>query len=249
MIAVLNADLDAIERWTSKNNLFPNPRKTQAIIFCKQGNITPQSIISFCGESIPLSKEVTNLGLKMDNNMKWTAQVNEVTRKVFSTIRVFRRFAPVLSFPTRRKLMQAVIVPFLTYGDTVYVPGLSAQLKDQLNRSFKAGVRFVYNIRRRESTAGVRETILGRDLMQHFQYRINCFMRGAFYESHPRYILQHVQKSHSQRTSSFHIPRNTTSSRKSVLIHGALSWNGLPLEVKNKPTIVSFKKALDEIIN
>ncbi|KXJ80076.1 hypothetical protein RP20_CCG026802 [Aedes albopictus] len=244
MINVLNEDLKAIEEWTAANNLFPNPGKTQAIIFSKQGSITPQSKISFCGEIIPLSKEINNLGLKMDCNLKWKAQVNDVTKKVFGTLRVFRRFAPVLSIPTRMKLMQAVIVPFLTYGDAVYVPGLSAQLKDQLHRSLRAGIRFVYNIRRRDSTGAVRNTILGRDLMQHYQYRINCFMRGVFYESHPEYILDLLQKCHSGRTSSFIIPRNNTSSRKSVMIAGALSWNALPIEVKNKPTITSFKKAL-----
>lgn len=247
MIDALNADLDAVERWTAANNLFPNPKKTQAIIFCKQGTIAPQSRISFCGEFIPLSLEVTNLGLKMDNNMKWTSQVNDITRKVFGTIKVFRRFAPVLTTSTRRKLMQAVIVPYFTYCDTVYYPGLSAQLKEQLHRCFKAGVRFVFNLRRRDSTAAVRSTILGRELNQHYQFRINCFIRGGFYETHPGYILEHLQKSHAERTRSFQIPRNTTSSRKSILFSGALSWNALPLEIKSKPTISSFKQALNAI--
>lgn len=245
MIEILNADLDAIEHWTTTNNLFPNPRKTQAIIFSKQGDVVPQNEILFCGESIPFSKEVTNLGLKMDNNMKWTAQVNDVTRKVFGTMKVFRRFAPVLSVPTRKKLMQAVIVPFLTYADTVYTPGLSARLTEQLHRCFKAGVRFVFNIRRRNTTAAVRHTILGRDLVQHYQFRINCFMHGAYNDIHPGYILQHLQKSQSERTRSFNIPRNSTSSRKSVLISGALSWNALPPEAKHSPTVSSFKKSLN----
>lgn len=137
-------------------------------VFTKDNNIPPRNRIAFCGEPIDSSDTVINLALRMDRNLNWTGQVNDVPAKVFGTSRTLRRFAPVLITATRKKLVQAIIMPFFTYGDVVYYNGLSMALKEQLNRCFKASVRFVNRIRRRESTAAVRDTILGHDLPQNY---------------------------------------------------------------------------------
>lgn len=118
--------------------------------------MNPNTEIVFCTDVIPVAEKVINLGLHMDRNLRWSAQVNDATAKIFETLHTFRKFSPVLPTATRKKLVQAVVVPFLTYCDVVYYTGLSAAQKEQLNRGFKAAVRFVYNLRKRESTAAVR---------------------------------------------------------------------------------------------
>lgn len=248
LVQSINEDLEAINNWASINRLSPNPKKTQAIIFSKAGTVTPTTAITFCGEIVPLSTNVTNLGLQLDNNLSWTHQVNDVVRKTYNILRTFRRFAPVLSLPTRKKLVQAVIVPVFTYADVVYYPGLAASLKEQLHRCYKSAVRFVFNLRRRDSTAAVRNSILGHDLPFNYQLRICAFMRQAYYNEQPEYILQHLQRGQLERTRCFIIPRHTTSSGKSLLVYGATCWNGLSLELKQKPTISSFKTAMKNLV-
>lgn len=247
LIATINEDLESIQRWARQNSLFPNPKKTQAIVFCKEGSVTPTSEITFCGEHIPLTDYVVNLGLRMDRNMKWKQQVNDVTAKVFGTLRTFRRFAPVLSTQTRKKLVQSVIIPFFTYCDVIYFPGLSAVLREQLNRGFKAAVRFVYGLRRRESTAEVRNTILGHDLDTNYRNRINCFIRQGYSGTLPGYLQQHLRRGQLVRARAFVIPHHTTTEKKSVLITGPLYWNQLPLITRQQPTIDGFKAALSAI--
>lgn len=247
LIAKVNSDLRVIESWARRNALFPNPKKTQSIIFCKEGTVIPSVDIVFCSVAIKVDEKVVNLGLHMDKNLRWTAQVKDVTAKIFGTLHTFRKFAPVLQTATRKKLVQAVLVPFLTYCDVVYYPGLSVALKEQLNRCFKAAVRFVYGMRRRESTAAVRNTVLGHDLETNYQHRIFCFMRQGYTGNQPEYLQQHLQRGQLDRTRNFIIPRHTTSERKSVLVAGAIAWNGLPLAVKQQPTISAFKTALREL--
>lgn len=244
LVTSVNEDLQRIERWAKSNYLHPNPNKTQAIIFCK-GNptlLTPD--IMFCGEKIELSDCVVNLGLKMDRNLKWTNQVNDVTCRVFNTLRTFRRFSPVLSVATRKKLVQSVIVPFFTYADVVYHAGLSAALKEQLQRCFKAAVRFTYNIRRRESTGAVINTILGHNLATNYHHRTCCFLRQGFDQKLPGYLQQHLQRGQQERARSFVVPRHSNSMRKSVLVAGAIKWNQLPLATRQSNTIAQFKLAL-----
>lgn len=240
----VNEDLAAIADWARVNQLFPNPKKTQAIVFNKTGTVTPQENIVFCDSIIPLSSQVINLGLHMDCNLTWKAQVNDVVRKVYHTLRTFRRFGSVLSLQTRRKLVQAVIVPFFTYCDTVYFPGLSAALREQLHRGFKSALRFVHNLRRRDTTVALRNSIMGHDLPDNYQLRVCCFMKKAFEGTLPDYIMQHLQRGRQERTAGFIIPRHTTSSGKSVLVHGASCWNSLPMAIKREARFNPFKRAV-----
>lgn len=226
----------------------PIRKKTQAIIFTKAGTIIPHNSIVFCREIIPISNKVTNLGLQLDNNLSWNHQVNEVIMRSYNILRTFRRFAPVLSMPTRRKLVQSVIMPIFMYCDAVYYPGITANLKDRLHRCFKSTLRFVHGLRRRDSTQTVRSSILGHDLPSNYRLRICCFMRQAYFDQLPNYIMEHMQHGRQERTRSFIVPRHTTSSGKSLLIHGASCWNGVPHAAKMKPTLTSFKTALRRLV-
>lgn len=107
LIATVNEDLSTIERWARLNSLYPNPLKTQAIIFSRN-SVEPRDRIVFCGEPILFADTVINLGLRMDKHMTWTGQVNDVTARVFGTLRTFRRFTPVLSISTRKKLHSTI---------------------------------------------------------------------------------------------------------------------------------------------
>lgn len=168
--------------------------------------------------------------------------------KTYNVLRTFRRFGSVLSTQTRLKLVQAVVMPIFSYGDIIYTPGMSAALKGQLHRCFKSAVRFVYGLRRRDTTAAVRDNILGVDLPSNQRLRICCFMRQAYHGSLPEYIQQHVQRGQLERARCFIIPRHTTSSGKSVLVYGATCWNGLPIEAKTKTTLFSFKSCVKQLV-
>lgn len=244
LVSRINKDLDSIERWAAENNLFPNPKKTQAIVFCKSRQVVPGTHIKFCGEVIALSSKVVNLGLLMDNNLNWTEQTNAITMKAYNILRTFRRFTPVLSQEVRRKLVQAVVTPVFTYCDIIYYPGLSAELKERIHRCFKSSIRFVYKLRRFETTAAVRNTILGHDLPDNYRRRICCFFRQAWDKTLPQYILQHLQRGMMDRTRTFLLPAHTTSKKKSLLIYGISHWNSLPAEVKTKPSLSAFKQSL-----
>lgn len=244
LIGTINMDLEAITRWATENRLHPNPKKTQAIVFSRSGRVVPQSDIVFKGEVVPVAEKVTNLGLEMDSAMSWTHQVNSVVQKAYNTLRTFRRFSGVLSGATKRKLVQAVIVPIFTYGDIVYYSGLTAALKQQLHRCFKSAVRFVYNLRRRDSTAAVRHSILGHDLPDNYNLRTCCFIKRGYDGNLPEYLQEHLVHGQHQRTRSLIVPRHTASSGKSIMIAGVTLWNNLPIEAKMIPTLSSFKSAL-----
>lgn len=89
----------------------------------------------------------------------------DITAKVFGTLQTIRHYVPVLTTTIRRKLVRMVVIPMFSYCDVVFYNCLFAALKQQLYRCCKASLRFVHNIRCRESTAAFRDTILGPDLL------------------------------------------------------------------------------------
>ena len=180
----------------------------------------------------------------MDTNLTWEHQVNDVLQKTYATLRTFRRFGPVLPPETRRKLVHAAVVPFFSYCDVIYYPGLTAALRDRLHRCFKSSIRFVHNLRCRDTTAAVRHTILGHDLPTNYKLRICCFMKQAYEGRLPGYIAQHLRRGQLERASNFIVPRHTTSSGKSLLVHGTSCWNHLPLAIKREARTVAFKRAI-----
>lgn len=139
-------------------------------------------------------------------------------------------------------------MPIFMYGNIVYYPGFSAALKQQLHRCFKTTLRFIHNLRRRDTTAAIRNSILGVDLPSNYWLRICCFMRQAYCGDLPDYIQQHLQRGQLQRTRCFIIPRHSNASGKSVLVYGATCWNGIPLDAKLQPTLASFKTFIKNIV-
>lgn len=200
--------------------------------------------VSFCDETIQFSHKVVNLGLSMDSGLKWTEQVNGTASKVFNVLRTFRRFGPVLRTEVRLKLVQSVIMPIFTYCDSVYFPGLSAAQKETLHKCYKASLRFVYNMRSRTTTVPVRTAIVGQDLPDNYHHRICCFMRQVWFNTVPEYLQQHLPRSQMDRTRNFTMPTNTTTARKSLLNYGVAVWNALPVDIKTKPSVSTFKSAL-----
>lgn len=99
LVGTINEDLASIKEWAKQNRLSPNPNKTQAIVFSKNGTVAPQQNIIFSDTVTRLCSRVTNLGLHMDSKLSWTHQVNDVVMKVFNTLRTFGRFAAALSLP------------------------------------------------------------------------------------------------------------------------------------------------------
>lgn len=167
-----------------------------------------------------------------------------MTRNVYNTLRTFRRFSTVLSTETRRKLAVAVIGPCFLYCDTVYYSGLSGAQKEQLNRAFKSTIRFVFNLKRCDTTAAHRNSIFGRDLQTNYHYRICCLLRKGQLSELPSYLMQHLRRGQMDRTHSYIVPAHTTVSGKSVLVFGAQCWNRLPLATRSSPTMSSFRTAL-----
>lgn len=112
--------VNAIDMWAKDHHLFLNPTKSKILIFGSPGDVDnlnygelPQ--ISLGDEMIPFVNSAKNLGLIIDTKLSWEPYINDLTRRVWFTLRQLRRSHSMLSREVRKILVQSLIFPIFDY--------------------------------------------------------------------------------------------------------------------------------------
>ena len=149
--------------WGKGNGLMFSPKKTQVILF-KRKYLKMESNLHINGSRIPLSKEVSYLGLTLTERLNWNPHITQKVNKCKGKLCMLRAALGVKWGPPPGLLLWAfrsLIVPSLTYGAVVWAQSAlnnsTLAKMGQLNRL--AAVITSY-IRKSTPTAGL-EVILG----------------------------------------------------------------------------------------
>ena len=114
---VINTDLAAIDRWYDANGMKRNHLKYQALVM---GNLqTPKPKFHCDNTTIPVSEDLTLLGVSIDNKQKFDKQIANVTRKVSQHLAVWETFYLLI---WRKTFTNHLLPPILT---TVLTCGIS----------------------------------------------------------------------------------------------------------------------------
>jgi hypothetical protein len=173
----VNQDLDSICSWASSNGLVINFKKTQAIYFSAQ-KIPQFPRLVFDSNPVPLSVKVTNLGMVFDRTLNWDLHVNSIVSTIFFKLRKLYQIKNLLPQEARLRLVRALILHHLYYGDVVFFNAPKSCFK-KLEKAINACTRFVFNIPGRTSPGRFRNVILGRSIQNHFKYRSLYFFFEA----------------------------------------------------------------------
>ncbi|KAL7307572.1 hypothetical protein TKK_0000264 [Trichogramma kaykai] len=109
-IARFNLDLCAVADWATRDGLTLNPSKTQVIILGSGGltrrlDLETITKIHLNGTSLPYSSEVRCLGIRLQSNLNWNRQVNQVIGRVHAVLRTLRPIRRALNVQTRKPLI------------------------------------------------------------------------------------------------------------------------------------------------
>lgn len=131
VVAKINEDLNNITTWSSSNSLVLNPSKSKVMIFgskhqLKQINsYKPKMFIS--GEEIDRVFESRNLGVIMDESLRFESHIADIARNSFYRLKILYRIRDFLSEDLRIKLCDTLILSRFDYADVVYGPRLLAR--------------------------------------------------------------------------------------------------------------------------
>lgn len=259
-IARLNGDAAKISNWSSANGLSLNASKTKAILLGSTQNLMrinldslPNIVIN--GSIIPLTSTVKNLGIHISSDLTWNAHVSQVSRRVHGVLHKLRFKGDLLPLSIRKILVNSLVLPHFDYACLVY-NDLTDYLDTKLNRLLNTCIRYVFRIRRDTPIAPYRRQLGWLSLQSRRKYFLGITIYRILASANPTYlyepfvsIFSHARRPSRREDSTFAIPLCTTKSfEKSFVISAAKFWDTLPINIKNSPSIETFKVQLHNLL-
>ena len=254
-------DLNNVEEWCHENNMFINARKTKYMIIG-----TRQKILSLEDEIfLEINSEVLQnsmceklLGVKIDPNLTWTNQIDQICSKISSCMYLLSKIKKFLDVESRKMFYNGYILPIIDYCCIVW----SGCNNEGLHRILKLQKRAARMILDTDPLAPSLPLFkkLGwmtvEDRIRYHKYLLTykCIKKEApsylyknfrfISESNP-YVLRNVAQ------GNLNVPKSKTELFKNSFNYsGPQLWNNLPTVIRNAPSLNIFKnKIKDFLIN
>ena len=256
-ITYLNEDLDRISTWARNRGVLLNPLKTQLMVVGTgktlskiAWNLLPQ--VTMNGTVIERSKVVKDLGVFMDENLRWDKQVHETCKKVYGSLHALSRMKHMFNEQTKRHLVQTFIFPIFDYCQ-VCLSDLRVELQQKLHRTLNACVRFIFNLKKREHISGFYKILkwLKFENRRKLQLAVQTFkvmnnLAPEYLKSD--FVLLSVGNPRETRSGNkLKIPIHRTEAySRSFAVSAARLWNSIPDGIREKRTLHAFKNEYRE---
>ena len=119
----VNEDHDNVNKWLIANKLTLNQSKTEfMLIGSRQKLNTLQSAPSLAIDGHPVSQvsQTKSLGVKIDDNLFWTAHINDLTKKIASGINALKRIRSFVPTTTLKLIFNSLVQPHFNYCCSVW---------------------------------------------------------------------------------------------------------------------------------
>ena len=106
---ILNTELIHVLHWIQSNNLTLNFKKTHYFVSCSNMMKQHDIIIKFGNQTLNVVNEATFLGVIIDNNLKWTTQINIMKTKISKAIGIVYNIRKQCSIDTLRQIYLSIV--------------------------------------------------------------------------------------------------------------------------------------------
>ena len=239
--------LDDIKRWMSLNFLKLNSDKTDLIYIGKKSKLTSFSGLQITheNETLASSKIVKTLGVFLDANLTMEREINQKCSSAYFHLRNIGRVKRCLDESHRILLVQSLILSKLDYCNSVLanVPGY---LIKKLQRVMNAGVRFIYDVRKREHITPYMMRAHFLPVKYRIKFKLCLIVFKSLNNLAPEYLsemmIPHIPTLRNER--DILLLKISPNKEKTIYYQMCVSWNSLPLYIRKAETIVIFKREL-----
>lgn len=147
----INADLSKLVNISKKYALNINPFKSKIMLFGRTvtvGRIRNSVNIFLDNEQLVPCDEVKNLGLVLDDRLRFDKHVAYITKRAFGVLKLIYAQKQFLNRNCRKILCESLVLSHLNYGDVVYGPNLLCRDSRRLQLIQNACVRLICGLRR-----------------------------------------------------------------------------------------------------
>ena len=255
MLLKIQNSISDVNSWMESNKLSLNASKTEAMLITSpfySYESLPTSI-SVNDSSIKFSESLSSLGLTIDSHLSMHAYVLTVCRLAYFELRRISSIRHFLSISATKTLVCSFVLSRLDYCNSL-LAGCPQYLIDKLQRVQNNAARLVLRARRRDHASPLLSSLHWLPITSRIQYKICSLTYTSLFDSGPIYLhdlLQLYQPSRLLRSSSDSrilskpLPYNTkTFGLRRFAQQSPLSWNSLPINVRQSQTPLSFRSSL-----
>lgn len=232
-----NFELDNFLSWTYCNRLLVNFEKTRIL---KISNLRNSNLGAIRLGSYNLEHDRTFklLGVVLDENMKFDAHIQSITKKISISIGIMYRIKNYLSFNVLKSLYYSFIYSYLSYGIIIWGGTYHVHLQPLITLQ-KRAIRIIN-----------KQPYLAHTNVLFFQNKIlklgdiyKFFIAVHFYK---KKLYLNLSRNH-QYPTRFRFMLLPTYSRlvvssQSIYSRGAAIWNEIPENIKNSKSVSIFKR-------
>ena len=257
--STLNAELSNVAKWFQANKLTLNTKKTKFMLFGTPKRLKPTTPLNIMIDNTPIEQvdSFKYLGVVLDSVLSFSNHIDYISRKLSSRIAMLGRSSKFLSKHLLLILYKSLALPYIDYCDIVW-DSCSCQLKNKLQVLQNRALRIINKTNRYTPVTELHNLTKMLTLQQRRNFHTHVFMYKATHDSLPSYMISNFRKAsevHSYRTraalsdSLFVYPSKLTVGKGRMSHRGAISWNSLPVEIRNAPTLSLFKKWLSPVVS
>ena len=248
----LNKDLSKILKWAEDWLVLFNPSKTEDMIISRKLTRDDHPDIVFNNTVIPQVESHKHLGIHLSNNCQWNEHIKFVLDKSWQKLNILRSLKFKVDRLSLQQMYFSFIRPLLEYSDVVW-DNCSRQQKNLLESVQLEAARIVTGATKLTSfnnlyiETGWEKLELRRE--KHKLIVLYKMINGLV----PNY-LEELLPPLVQETARYNL-RNDLDFRTiltrtklyydSVLPSAIRAWNNLSDDVRNLPTLSSFRKAIN----
>lgn len=143
----IQSDVDTLLKWATDWGMSFNSKKC---VHMQIGEQTPDITLTLGSELIPQSDTLRYLGVQIDASLKWNNHISLIVAKANRCLGMVKR--GLREAPTKSKLLalKTLVLPLLEYATQVWSPH-NINLKTNIDKVQRDGVKWVYHLKKRES--------------------------------------------------------------------------------------------------
>ncbi len=256
---VMNEDLNCLRVWLQGNKLSLNVIKTHAMVIGSRpklkmisDEVTEQPCFSINGTQIDTVKNTKYLGVQLDSHLVWDEHIKYTRTKVSRALGFLKYAKKFLPEETLSKMYRGIVEPHFRYCCSVW-GCCGKNLIDTLQKLQNRAARIVTNSSYSVSAGNLIKRLKWPTISDIVLNETATIMYKATNNLAPAYLSELFVKNAAHNTmklrnteTDMRIPLfKTSNGQKSISYRGPKTWNRLGLDVKQAPTLHTFKKRLN----
>lgn len=237
-----------VTNWFTANKLHLNSKKPTAVLFRPYQKNTCENPngIMLLNNFIPFAESALFLGIVIDCNLSWSHHIDSTCRKLARGTGIILKLSHFLPKNILLTIYNSLVLPFISYCSIVWGNASAVHI----NKIFIIQKRIFRAIDHKSKLDHSRPIFYRYSSLTIFdivKFQISVFMyqfsKNLLPNSFVNYFSTYSHSYSTRHNSNYVLPFYKLSlSQRNIRFLGPVTWNGIPVHIKNSSTVSSFKR-------